>query len=356
MRDTWASTSITPRASRRADTVGRSSSRRRHEHCSPTPSSCVDLGEHRLKDLGEPERLFQLGAGGFAPLKTLDATNLPLASSSLVGRERELAEVLALLTNGSREVTVTGPGGTGKTRFALQVAAELVGAFRDGVFWVPLAAVADPELVEPEIAQTLGARDSLAGFLHGKEIAAACSTTSSTSSSAAPTRRRASRRGAAGCACSRRAEARSISRASASTHSIRCHRSIRQRSSSSAPARSGATSHPDETDRRDLPHASTGSRSRSSSRPPGRSSSLRRRCWSGSTARSRSSREAPATRRSVRGRCARRSPGATTSSTRSARGSSHACPSSQAGSRSRPPRRSATPSSRPCRRSSTRAC
>ena len=130
----------------------------------------VDLGEHRLKDLGEPERLFQLGAGAFAPLKTLDATNLPLASSSLVGRERELAEVLALLTNGSREVTVTGPGGTGKTRFALQVAAELVGAFRDGVFWVPLAAVADPELVEPEIAQTLGARDSLAGFLHGKEM------------------------------------------------------------------------------------------------------------------------------------------------------------------------------------------
>ena len=130
----------------------------------------VDLGEHRLKDLGEPERLFQLGAGGFAPLKTLDATNLPLASSSLVGRERELGEVLALLTNGSREVTVTGPGGTGKTRFALQVAAELVGAFRDGVFWVPLAAVADPELVEPEIAQTLGARDSLAGFLHGKEM------------------------------------------------------------------------------------------------------------------------------------------------------------------------------------------
>ena len=130
----------------------------------------VDLGEHRLKDLGEPERLFQLGAGGFAALKTLDATNLPLASSSLVGRERELGEVLALLTNGSREVTVTGPGGTGKTRFALQIAAELVGAFRDGVFWVPLAAVADPELVEPEIAQTLGARDSLAGFLHGKEM------------------------------------------------------------------------------------------------------------------------------------------------------------------------------------------
>jgi len=130
----------------------------------------VELGEHRLKDLGAPERLFQLGDGAFAPLRTLDATNLPLASSPLVGRERELADVLALLTNGSREVTVTGPGGTGKTRFALQVAAELVGTFRDGVFWVPLAALAKPELVEPEIAQALGARDSLAGFMQGKEL------------------------------------------------------------------------------------------------------------------------------------------------------------------------------------------
>ncbi len=129
-----------------------------------------DLGEHRLKDLGSPERLFQLGDGEFPPLRTLDATNLPLAAGLLLGRERELAEVLALLTNGSREVTVTGPGGTGKTRFALQVAAELVGSFRNGVFWVPLAAVADPDLVEPEIAQALGARDSLGGFLQGKDI------------------------------------------------------------------------------------------------------------------------------------------------------------------------------------------
>jgi class 3 adenylate cyclase len=129
-----------------------------------------DLGEHRLKDLGRAERLYQLGDGEFPPLRTLDATNLPVASGPLLGRERELAEVLALLTNGSREVTITGPGGTGKTRFGLQVAAELVGTFPDGVFWVPLAAVADPELVEPEIAQALGARDSLHGFLRGKEL------------------------------------------------------------------------------------------------------------------------------------------------------------------------------------------
>ena len=129
-----------------------------------------DLGEHRLKDLGRAERLFQLGDGTFPPLRTLDATNLPLAAGPLLGRERELSDVLAFLGNGSREVTVTGPGGTGKTRFALQVAAELVGTFSDGVFWVPLASVADPELVEPEIAQALGARDSLSDFLQGKSV------------------------------------------------------------------------------------------------------------------------------------------------------------------------------------------
>jgi predicted ATPase/class 3 adenylate cyclase len=129
-----------------------------------------DLGQHRLKDLGAPERLFQLGQGDFPALRTLGATNLPLASSPIVGRERELADVVALLTSDTREVTITGPGGTGKTRFALQVAAELVGTFRDGVFWVPLAALAQHELVEPEIAQAVGARDSLASFLEGKDI------------------------------------------------------------------------------------------------------------------------------------------------------------------------------------------
>ncbi len=129
-----------------------------------------DLGQHRLKDLGSAEQLFQLGAGDFPALKTLDATNLPLASSPLVGRERELTEVVALLSADTREVTITGPGGTGKTRFALQVAAELVGTFRDGVFWVPLAALAEPELVQAEIAQAVGARESLADFLQGKNM------------------------------------------------------------------------------------------------------------------------------------------------------------------------------------------
>jgi predicted ATPase/class 3 adenylate cyclase len=129
-----------------------------------------DLGLHRLKDLGEPERLFQVGDGEFPPLRTLDATNLPVAASPLLGRERELDELVSMLQDGSRLVTITGPGGTGKTRLALQVAAELAGGGFEGVYWVPLAGVADPELVVPEIAQTLGARDDLLEYLRGRRL------------------------------------------------------------------------------------------------------------------------------------------------------------------------------------------
>ena len=128
-----------------------------------------DLGEHRLKDLTEAERLFQLGDGEFPPLRTLDATNLPVAASPLLGREREVADLVELLGE-RRLVTVTGPGGTGKTRLALQVAADLVGAFPDGVFWVALAPLTDPALVATEIAQAIGAPDDLAGFLRGREL------------------------------------------------------------------------------------------------------------------------------------------------------------------------------------------
>ena len=128
-----------------------------------------DLGEHRLKDLIEPERLFQLGDAEFPPLRTLDATNLPVATSPLLGRERELAELVALLEN-RRLVTITGPGGTGKTRLALQVAAELVGTVSDGVFWVALGPLTDPDLVSTEIAQAIGAPDDLGGFVRGREL------------------------------------------------------------------------------------------------------------------------------------------------------------------------------------------
>jgi predicted ATPase/class 3 adenylate cyclase len=129
-----------------------------------------DLGEHRLKDLVDAERLYQLGDEDFPPLRTLDATNLPLASSPLVGREREVEELVAMLSNGKRLVTLTGPGGTGKTRLALQVAAELVGTQRDGVFWVPLVGLSDPELLDSEVAQAIGAPDDLTGFLRGRQL------------------------------------------------------------------------------------------------------------------------------------------------------------------------------------------
>src|SRR5215212_7904318 len=127
-------------------------------------------GEDLVRDLGNAERLYQLGDGEFPPLRTLDATNLPLATGPLLGREQELEELVALLSNGTRLLTLTGPGGTGKTRLALQAAAELVGTMANGVFWVPLVGVSDPELLTSEIARTLGAPDDLVGFLRGREL------------------------------------------------------------------------------------------------------------------------------------------------------------------------------------------
>src|SRR4051812_33556564 len=98
------------------------------------PAGLRDLGRHRLKDMTSAEHLYQLGDGEFPPLKTLDTTNLPVAASELVGRDSEVAQLTGMLSNGTRLVSVTGPGGTGKTRLALQAASELVGRFHDGVF------------------------------------------------------------------------------------------------------------------------------------------------------------------------------------------------------------------------------
>jgi predicted ATPase len=123
-----------------------------------------------LKDLVEAERLYQLGKADFPPLRTLDATNLPIAASALLGRDEDVEAILARFADGQRLVTITGPGGTGKTRLALQVAAELVGTVADGVFWVGLAPLADPNLVPAEIAQTIGAPDDLRGFLRDREL------------------------------------------------------------------------------------------------------------------------------------------------------------------------------------------
>ncbi len=115
-----------------------------------------DLGEHRLKDLSGPRRLYQLGAGRFAPLKTLHRTNLPVPATAFVGRERELDELAVILREGKRLLTLIGPGGVGKTRLALQAVAEAADSFPDGVWWVPLASLRDPGLVLSSVALALG--------------------------------------------------------------------------------------------------------------------------------------------------------------------------------------------------------
>ena len=128
-----------------------------------------DLGEHRLKDLTAPQRLYQLGDGDFPPLKTLFRTNLPVQPSGLVGRERELEEAGELLRR-HRLVTLTGPGGSGKTRLALQLAAEAVDQFPDGVFWVSLQALRDPDLVEREIGAAIGTDSGVNEYVASKQV------------------------------------------------------------------------------------------------------------------------------------------------------------------------------------------
>jgi predicted ATPase len=119
----------------------------------------LDLGEHRLKDLTARERIYQLGDGDFPPLKSLNQSNLPEQPTPFVGREKELGEVLSLAGDPKiRLLTLTGPGGSGKTRFAVQAAAELLDEHEHGVWWVGLQAVRDPDVVLPTISAALGAQ------------------------------------------------------------------------------------------------------------------------------------------------------------------------------------------------------
>src|SRR6266566_1306209 len=138
------------------------------EHELPEGASLRDLGAHRLKDLAHTSHLYQLVTpdlpADFPPLKTLDsyAHNLPVQLTSLIGREQEIAAVGHLLQRREvRLLTLTGPGGTGKTRLGLQVAAELSEEFSDGVFFVNLAPLSDPELVVPTIVQALGLKEAI---------------------------------------------------------------------------------------------------------------------------------------------------------------------------------------------------
>ena len=123
------------------------------------------LGAHRLKDL-RPEQISQLVVEGlpadYPPIRSLDArpNNLPTQMTSFIGRERELAEASALV-DGTRLLTLTGPGGTGKTRLSLQLAAGVAERFPDGLWWVPLAAVRDPLLIVPTISRAVGAAENV---------------------------------------------------------------------------------------------------------------------------------------------------------------------------------------------------
>jgi len=130
----------------------------------------TELGEHRLKDFDEPVWIFQLGSERFPPLKTISNTNLPRPASSFVGRDKEVDEVVALLKDGARLLTLTGPGGSGKTRLSIEAAAEVVPEFKSGVFWVGLASLRDPALVADTISQTLGAKDGLADHIAEREL------------------------------------------------------------------------------------------------------------------------------------------------------------------------------------------
>ena len=130
-----------------------------------------DLGEHRLKDLSAAERIFQLGDGEFPPLKTLYRTNLPIPATPFLGREEELGAVGGLLERDDvRLLTLTGAGGSGKTRLALQAAGAAAEAYPDGVWWVPLAPLADPADVGPAAARALGGGGSLPELVDGRRL------------------------------------------------------------------------------------------------------------------------------------------------------------------------------------------
>jgi len=149
----------------------------------PANTELVDLGEKRLKDLLRPEHIFQINIEGlpstFAPLKTLDVfpNNLPVQLTSFVGRENEITELKQEL-NDHRLVTLTGSGGTGKTRLSLQVAAELLEKFDHGVWFIELAPLTDPHLIPQTILSAIGIQEqqgktpleTLKEYLHEKQI------------------------------------------------------------------------------------------------------------------------------------------------------------------------------------------
>ena len=137
----------------------------------PRGTGLRDLGEHPLRDLHRPERVFQLLhpdlPADFPPIRTLAtrANNLPVQPTPFLGREEQVARVVDLLRRDDvRLLTITGPGGVGKTRLALQAAADLLDAFPDGVWFVDLSVLDDPTLVPSAIAGVLGVREAGSGL------------------------------------------------------------------------------------------------------------------------------------------------------------------------------------------------
>src|ERR1700678_1301288 len=150
----------------------------------PTDVWLTDLGTHALRDLPRPERVVQLChpdlVNEFAPLrvsKTVSSQHLPVQLTSFVGRQAELSQVRELLTQ-NRLVTLTGAGGAGKTRLAIQIAAQMAGEFSDGVWYVDLAPITDPELLPVTVARALrlpdqpgrSTMDTLTRFLAGRQM------------------------------------------------------------------------------------------------------------------------------------------------------------------------------------------
>jgi predicted ATPase/class 3 adenylate cyclase/Tfp pilus assembly protein PilF len=145
------------------------------EHDLPTGASLRDLGEHRLKDLQRPEQVYQLLhpdlPADYPPLKSLDTlpNNLPLQLTSFIGREQVMEEVRRLMAT-TRLLTLTGTGGSGKTRLSLQVAAHMLEEYPEGVWLVELAALADPALVPQTVAVALGVREAAGSVPGGRSL------------------------------------------------------------------------------------------------------------------------------------------------------------------------------------------
>jgi len=130
----------------------------------------TELGEHRLKDIGRAVAIYQLGGAAFPPLKTISNTNLPRFADSFVGRDQELGDIVERVRSGSRLLTLVGPGGTGKTRLAIEAATSVLTDFKAGAFWVDLSSIRDPVAVSGAVAATLTTEHDVEAHIGEREM------------------------------------------------------------------------------------------------------------------------------------------------------------------------------------------